>query len=167
MSEPVWQQVRSRAADAPAEIVLGLLTSTLRDYDVPVTAASGTGSAALIAVDRDGRTARACGCEPGSLPRVTVVSTDASGLAALAAVAGDDMLIAIEQPPADRELLATGILGAGFEHGDLTSASTRMRGYVLNRPPPTIFDRYGIAIPEEEVSGRLIETSGSEADAVR
>lgn len=164
--EPVWQRVRSRAADAPAEIVPGLLASTLHDHGIPVAAAAGTGSAALIAVDRGGGIARARGCEPGSCPGVTVVSTDLDGLATLAErVEGEDLLIALEQPPADRELLAAGILGAGFEHGDLTSDSTRMRGYVISTDLlPTILDRYGVAASEEQVSGRTIVTSGEQAD---
>ncbi len=165
--EPVWRQLRSRAADAPAEIVPGLLASTLRAGGVAAAAATGTGSAALIAADRRGRIDRSHGCEPGSCPGLTVVSSDRSGLATLAErVEDDDLLIAIERPAADRELLAIGILGAGFEHGDLTSASTRMRGYVIATDLlPTILDRYGIAVPDEEVSGRLIETTGDEADA--
>ncbi len=164
---PIWRQVVARAADAPAEIVPGLLASTLRAGGVPVAVAAATGSAALIAVDRRGRIGRVRDCEPGSCPGLTVVSTDLGGLAALAArVGGDDLLIAIERPPADGELLAIGVLGAGFERGDLTSASTRMRGYVIATDLlPTILDRFGIAIPGEQVSGRAIETSGAAADA--
>lgn len=163
--ERIWREVRTRAAKAPAEIVPGLLASTLREDGIPVAATENTGSAALIAVDRQGRIERSEGCEPGECPGVTVVTTSLGGLSSLADdVDGDDMLIVIEQPPTERELLAIGIYGAGFEKGDLSSSTTRMRGYVLATDLlPTILDRYGVAIPDD-ITGRVIETEGTEAD---
>ena len=38
----IWEQVRTRAAKAPAQIVPGLLASTLRDNGIPVSAAKGS-----------------------------------------------------------------------------------------------------------------------------
>ena len=63
-----WRQVRDRAEDAPANIVPGLLATTLRERGIPAAAAADTGSAALIAVDEDGRIERTHGCEPGECP---------------------------------------------------------------------------------------------------
>lgn len=163
---PTWRAIRTRAADAPAELVPGLLAATLRRRGVPIAAEPGLGLPALIAADRRGLIDRTRDCEPGRCGGVTVVRAQAAELGELAgAVSGDDMLIAFEQPSADGELLALGILGAGFERGDLTSPSTRMRGYVLATDLlPTILGRYGIAVPEEAVTGRAIETEGEVAD---
>ncbi len=163
----IWSEVRTRAEDAPANIVPGLLATALRSEGIPVAAAPDTGLAALIAADEDGRVERTEGCEPGECPGVTVVTTSLSGLEDLAGrVEGEDLLIAIERPPSDRELLAIGIYGAGFERGDLSSPTTRMPGYVLATDLlPTILDRYGVEIPADDVMGRVIETEGAEADA--
>ena len=74
---------------------------------------------------------------------------------------GSDLLIAIERPPpAKNRALAIGIAGRGFG-GNLTSASTRMDGYVLSTDlAPTILERLGVAIPSE-MSGQPIEAEGS------
>lgn len=161
----VWRRVRSRAEEAPAQIVPGLLASTLRRHGVPVSAGPSAGSAALIAADRRGLIERTRGCEPGRCAGVTVIATEPARLGGLAErLSGEDLLIAIERPLGTGRLLAIGILGAGFEAGDLTSPTTRMRGYVLSTDLlPTILDRYGIAVPAEGVTGRAIETTGPEA----
>ena len=72
----------------------------------------------------------------------------------------DDLLIAIERaPPAKNGALAIGIAGRGFE-GELTSDSTRTRGYVLSTDiAPTILDRLGIGIPSA-MSGQPIRAEG-------
>ncbi len=74
------------------------------------------------------------------------------------------MLIAFERPPAaEREVLAIGAAGEGFE-GNLTSDTTRTPGFVLATDlAPTILDLYGIDQPEE-MSGSPIRTEG-ERDA--
>jgi hypothetical protein len=74
---------------------------------------------------------------------------------------GDDLLIAIEPPPpAKNRALAIGIAGRGFD-GNLTSASTRMDGYVLATDvAPTILDRLGVPVPSQ-MSGQPIEVEGS------
>lgn len=162
-----WSRALERAQDAPAQISPGLLAATLDESGVTVSARPLTGSAALIAVDPDGHILRARGCRPPACPGVTVTAGGLDTLSQLAAAidpAGDDLLIAIERPPSDRDLLTIGILGGGFGNGDLTSATTRMDGYVLTTDLlPTILARYGIAVPEE-VSGRIIETTADEPD---
>jgi hypothetical protein len=160
-----WREVRDRAADAPADIEPGLLASELKSAGVPIAARPLAGSPALIAVDEYGRVRRTSQCESGECTGVSVTSVtlaELPGLAARATERPDDLLIALERPPADRELLAVGIAGAGFSGGGtLTSQSTRMDGYVLSTDVlPTILAIYGLPVPDA-VSGRAIETTGS------
>jgi hypothetical protein len=84
--------------------------------------------------------------------------------ALIARLRGDDMLIAFERPPAaEREVLAIGAAGEGFE-GNLTSDTTRTPGFVLATDiAPTILDVYDIPLPEE-MSGSPIRSEG-ERDA--
>jgi hypothetical protein len=72
-----------------------------------------------------------------------------------------DILIAIARPAGDSdEPLPIGIAGRGF-HGDLTSDSTRMDGYVLSTDvAPTILERLGIEVPSQ-MSGQPITAKGS------
>jgi hypothetical protein len=116
-----------RAESAPADIVPGLLGSTL--------AASGEGFRVVEGP-----------------PRVL------GGL--VAALRGNDLLVAIERPPpAANEALAIGIAGRGFG-GNLTSDSTRMDGYVLSTDvAPTILGRLGVDAPAE-MSGRPVRAGG-------
>jgi hypothetical protein len=74
---------------------------------------------------------------------------------------GNDLLIAIERaPPEKNGALAIGIAGRGFI-GDLTSDSTRTDGYVLSTDiAPTILGRLGIAVPSA-MSGQPIRAGGS------
>jgi hypothetical protein len=74
---------------------------------------------------------------------------------------GNDLLIAIERaPPEENGALAIGIAGRGF-HGELTSDSTRTKGYVLSTDiAPTILRRLGLPVPSE-MSGQPIRAEGS------
>jgi hypothetical protein len=78
----------------------------------------------------------------------------------VAGLRGEDLLIAIEQPPpAKNEALAIGIVGRGFD-GNLTSDSTRLDGYVLSTDvAPTILERLRVAVPSE-MSGQPIRAEG-------
>jgi hypothetical protein len=73
---------------------------------------------------------------------------------------GNDLLIAIERaPPEKNHALAIGIAGGGFD-GNLTSDSTRLDGYVLSTDvAPTILTRFGIAVPSA-MSGQGIRAEG-------
>jgi hypothetical protein len=79
---------------------------------------------------------------------------------------GGSLLIAIERaPPAENHFLAIGIAGHGF-HGNLTSDSTRLEGYVLSTDiAPTILHWFGIATPAE-MSGQPIGAKGTVDAAV-
>ena len=167
---PDWGVIVERAEDAPAEIVPGLLASTLREDGsppMPMRADSLLTTPALMAADRAGRVGRTrpFACLDRRCAGVAVVPATLGQLPALIArLRGDDMLIAFERPPAaEREVLAIGAAGPGFD-GNLTSDTTRTPGFVLATDlAPTILDRYGLEEPEE-MSGSPIRSEG-ERDA--
>jgi hypothetical protein len=86
-----------------------------------------------------------------TLPRLVVLVRE---------LRGNDLVIAIERaPPEKNRQLAIGIAGRGFD-GDLTSDSTRTDGYVLSTDiAPTILGRFGIAVPSA-MSGQAIRGEG-------
>ncbi len=161
---PDWGVIVERAEDAPAEIVPGLLASTLRDEGgVPMRADSLLTTPALMAADRAGRVGRAkpFACLDRRCAGVAVVPSTLGELPALVGrLRGDDMLIAFERAPAaEREVLAIGVAGEGFD-GNLTSDTTRTSGFVLATDlAPTILERYGLEVPEE-MSGSAIRSEG-------
>jgi hypothetical protein len=168
---PGWEGIVERADDAPAEIVPGLLASTLREEASPpvrMRADSLLGAPALMAADREGRVPRTrpFACLDRSCPGVTAVPAVLGQLPALIdrlgsdGEGGGDMLIAIERPPPEeRDVLAVGIAGEGFD-GNLSSDTTRTPGFVLATDvAPTILGRYGIEIPDE-MSGSPIRSEG-------
>ena len=157
-----WQRVLERAESAPAQIVPGLLGSTLEDAGIPVAVDERGGLASLIGVDRDGaaRAVDANGCSSGCGPGLTVTRLGAGQLAALAGRLGpDDTLIAIaDGTDSEQQLLPAGVAGLGA--GDLTSDSTRTDGLVISTDiAPTVLDRLGVAVPSE-VKGSAIEVAG-------
>jgi hypothetical protein len=157
-----WRDVRSRADSVPADILPGMLGSTLTRADVTrIHALRSAASTALPIVDEHGRVA-APRCHGRGCPSVAVASPDPAGVRSLAKdLRGDDLLIALGRPPPRANHgLALGIAGRGFD-GTLISDSTRMRGYVLSTDlAPTILDRLGIAVPGE-MSGEPIRTDGT------
>lgn len=162
-----WDEIVARADSAPAEIVPGLLGSTLRERGIPIRADALLATPALMAADLDGSVLRTSPfeCLDRRCPGVAVVPASLSQLPALVdRLRGGDMLIAIERPPPDElEVLAAGVAGDGFD-GNLTSDTTRTPGFVLATDvAPTILERYGIPEPGE-FSGSPIETEG-EVDA--
>ena len=74
---------------------------------------------------------------------------------------GNDLVVAIERaPPEKNRQLAVGVAGRGFD-GDLTSDSTRTDGYVLATDiAPTILERLGVPVPSA-MSGQAIRAEGS------
>jgi hypothetical protein len=147
---PWWEAVVERAESAPAEIVPGLLTSSLE--------AAGLGVRA--------RGEASCAFSPGGThPPDVALEVREMSLAEAASLAGSlpskDLLIAIARPTGESDdPPAVGIAGAGFD-GNLTSGSTRTDGYVLSTDvAPTILDRFGVDVPSE-MSGQAIESEGS------
>ncbi len=163
-----WLAVDERAESAPADIVPGLLASTLEGAGLRVSV--GAGTSCTFSSPTSGRQQQAVspkklsggphrhphrakafevrGSTPGSLPSL------------VRSLHGNDLLIAIEKPPPPKnEALAIGIAGRGFD-GDLTSDSTRTDGYVLSTDiAPTILRRFGLPIPSQ-VSGQAIRAEG-------
>ena len=155
-----WAEIADRASDVPAEIVPGLLASTLEDEGVPIRADEGAGLAKLMAADEAGRIDAAQG-RSGARPRgVTVRETDPSQLQKLVdGLRADDLLIAIERPPPSFRTLTIAVAGEGFD-GLLTSESTRTDGLVTSTDiAPTILERYGIDVPDE-MNGEPITSTG-------
>jgi hypothetical protein len=160
---PGWDQIADRGENAPADIVPGLLGSTLGDGGVPVSADRLLTTPSLIAVDREGEIPRTepLACVQSSCPGLSVVPARPEGLAALVGrLRGEDLLIAIERaPPPRRDTLTIAVAGSGFD-GNLTSDTTRAPGFVIATDiAPTILDRFSLAIPEE-MNGNPMESEG-------
>ncbi len=160
----LWERTVERAESAPGNIVPGLLASTLLEAGVPVAAEADSGLATLIGVDRRGavRIAGSAACELGCGPGLSVLRSRRAELPALAGTLGpDDLLIAIAAgQAAEQALLPTGIAGAGFENGNLTSASTRTDGIVISTDiAATVLDRLEVEVPDE-VNGSQITSEG-------
>lgn len=159
-----WRAVMERAESAPAEIVPGLLASTLEAAGVGVVKGSGASCAFFPPPARIQVPAKRLIGASAPHPRGSFEVRGAllRQLPALVSrLRGNDLLIAIERPPPanDREL-AIGIAGRGFD-GNLTSASTRTNGYVLSTDiAPTVLQQLGVGIPSP-VSGQPIRSEGS------
>jgi hypothetical protein len=158
----LWARTLKRADSAPADIVPGLLASTIAEAAIPVATSGGSDLASLIAVNRHGRVhvvrGEACrlGCEKGfSLIRARVGELPRI----VRGLDENDLLIAIASGlRAEQTLLPVGIAGKGF-HGNLTSASTRTEGIVTTTDiAPTVLERLGLDVPDE-VNGTEITSS--------
>ena len=155
---PHWEQIVQRADSAPAEIVPGLLASSLLSGGIRSQAAPAAKSAELMAAHRDGAVGVA------NFGRLTVLS---SGMGVvrkeLTGMPADELLIAFVEPSRGRKVVPIGIAGGGFE-GNLTSDSTRTNGYVLSTDiAPTILRRFGIRTASG-MDGEPIRAGGT-ADA--
>jgi hypothetical protein len=162
--ERLWARTVRRAEGAPADVLPGLLASTLLDAGVPVAAEADSGLATLIAVDRGGVVRIADDCGAGCGPGFTVMRSRMPEIPALLdGLSGDDLLIAVAAGArAEQQLLPVGIAGPGYR-GDLTSSSTRTDGVVTTTDiAPTVLEAFGVAVPDE-VNGSDI-TSGEERD---
>ena len=171
----LWRAVVERADSAPADIVPGLLATSLERAGRSARATADAGSAALVAANGEGRVRTAATCCPGEMPAarsraagMTITSVEPGRLPSLVrGLRGEDLLIAIERPPPEEDgrQLSIGIAGRGFE-GQLTSDSTRLDGLVLSTDlAPTILERLDVEVPEE-MSGSTIRADGA-ADPAR
>ena len=151
---PNWEQIVHRADGAPADIVPGLLASSLVASGIRSAAVPAAGSAALLAARRDG----VVGADGGT---VTVISAGVGVAGKLVTgLAGDGLIIAFASPPPGNDrALPIGIAGRGFG-GDLTSDSTRSDGYVLSTDiAPTILRWLGVPVPSQ-MDGQPIRSEG-------
>ena len=160
-----WQAVVSRADSAPADIVPGLLASTLRRAGVAVRVGGGASCTFSAPPFSDGRarsTKKLSGTpHTDGQPTLEVRNGNLGEVSSLIGnLRGDDLLIAIEKPPPpDNEALSIAIAGRGFD-GNLTSDSTRLDGFVLSTDiAPTVISRFGVVVPSE-MSGQAIESDG-------
>jgi hypothetical protein len=157
-----WQTVVERAEDVPADLVPGLLASTLLGGGVPMRADPEAGAATLLAADRNGRIILVdpARCPARGCPGVMVEESTVEGLPALIErLRGADMLIAFERPPPAIRVLTFAIAGSGFS-GLVTSDSTRFPGLVTSTDiGPTILERFGIDSPDE-MNGETIRAEG-------
>ncbi len=158
---PTWDRVVARARSAPADLVPGLLASTLEAAGVPVAAEADGGVATLIVVDGEGTVPIARGCPRGCPSGLSLVSASVGELERLTTgLDRGDLLIAVAAGQrGEQELLPIGIAGPGFE-GNLSSASTRTEGVVTATDiAPTVLEHFGVEIPDE-ISGSAITSEG-------
>jgi hypothetical protein len=168
--ERLWARTVKRAESAPANIVPGLLASTLAGAGVAVAAEADSGLATLMAVDRDGtvRIAEASACRAGCGTGLSVLRTRLDELPGIVDRLGpEDLLIAIAAGArADQELLPAGIAGPGFD-GNLTSASTRTDGIVTTTDiAPTVIEHFGLELPDEMNGSEITAADGRDPAAV-
>ncbi len=161
----VWDPVVQRAREAPADLEPGLLASAIgegSDSDLELRAAPFLGPASLVAVDRAGRLVESRRCAELRCPGATVIAIEPGEIGELVdGLSGDDLLIVIARPLplAQGRPLPIGVAGKGFD-GNLTSGSTRLRGFVLSTDvAPTVLDRLGLPIPEA-MNGQPIRAEG-------
>jgi hypothetical protein len=161
---PHWRQIVERADSAPADLVPGLFAAALKSDHKTIAAAMHLGLPSLLAADRHGLVLRAHTGLGTDRCNATVCVRDVrvSDLGRLLALTGhDDLLIVLERPPPRPDhQLTIGIAGRGFE-GNLTSDSTRLRGYVLATDlAPTVLRWLGAPVPSE-MNGEPIRSGGS------
>lgn len=162
---PQWGRIVDRAEAAPADLVPGLLATALKPSRGTVAAGFGLALPSLLAADRKGLLLRFGGPRPSRLgrcsARVCIAGLEVTQLHRLSqSLHAGELLIAIERPPPapDRQL-TIGIAGGGFR-GNLTSDSTRLRGYVLSTDvAPTILDWLGARVPSQ-IGGEPIHSEG-------
>lgn len=164
-----WRAVEERADSAPADIVPGLLASTLESAGVRVRVGGGASCTfsrpppEAQAIQRSSKKLSAAS-HPHPQPTFEAESRTLGQLPSLVrSLRGDDLLIAIERaPPAKKNgALAIGIAGKNSSiRGGLTSDSTRTDGYVLSTDvAPTILERFGLEVPSA-MSGQPIRAEG-------
>jgi hypothetical protein len=162
----VWERITKRAEDAPANVIPGLLASTLEDAGLGASSATADGLVPLIAADREGEIDLVDGlCRTGCPPGLVVGRADFGQLDDLVARLGpDDLLITFAAGSrSEQPLWPVGLAGAGFD-GNLTSDSTRTDGVVLATDvAPTVLERLGVEVPDE-MNGSPIRAEG-ERDA--
>ena len=163
LEEGVWDRIVRRAEDVPANVIPGLLGSTLESAGFRSASEPADGLAPLIAADRNGdidlTSDGACArdCPPG----MSVVRAEFAELGDLVRGLGpDDLLIAFAAGSrSEQPLWPTGIAGSGFD-GNLTSDSTRTDGVVLATDvAPTILEWLGVDVPDE-MNGSTIRAEG-------
>jgi hypothetical protein len=158
-----WETITERAASAPADVVPGLLASTLEVEGLAARAQRAAGLGRLLAADRAGffEPYGPRSCPPAGCAGLRVLAADRTRLERLVRnVGAGELLIAIERPPPGFRTLTIAIAGAGFGSGLVTSDTTRTHGLVgANDVAPTILDWLGVPEPDE-MNGEPIRAEG-------
>jgi len=157
-----WDEVRERAESAPAELVPGLLASTLERAGLPAGAEPTVQLGRLIAANRAGRVGtdppggcRGRGCGSLRVEEATIAELRKR----VRRMREGELLIALERPPPQFRTLTIGIAGEGFD-GLLTSDSTRTDGLVASTDiAPTVLGHFGVPVPGE-MNGQSIRSAG-------
>ena len=179
-----WKLIAGRAADAPADIVPGLLASTVRGAGGHVGYAGPRASRnreAAVAADRAGKVERVSLTAPDAIAAAArrlwrrsdlLVAKLAPGPPGIGQLRGvltarrsQDLVLVIQDPShITRRLVAMGT--AGLEGGTtLYSGSTRTEGVVSSTDvAPTVLERLGIDVPKD-MSGKAIEARGDASPA--
>jgi hypothetical protein len=166
----LWERTVARAESAPANVVPGLLASTLERAGVPVSAEAAMGLATLIGVDEQGAVPISDNglCDTGCGPGLSVLRVRLGELRRLVDALGpDDLLIAFAAGQrAPQQLLPAGIAGEGYG-GNLTSASTRTEGVVSSIDlAPTVLEHFGIEVPDEMNGSEITSADERDPEAV-
>ncbi len=172
-----FRRARTRADDAPGDVIPGLLADTVRRRGRSSAYVGVVGfpqTEAVVAADRKGRVERVSLGTIGTFADralriwqqydlvVARFPDDEAGLAALDRVVAeretDDLILVVRGPPAGRgRLLPAGMLGPGAEQQVLYSPTTRRVGLVaVTDFPTTALDHLAIPVPDE-MDGRVID----------
>jgi hypothetical protein len=162
-----WKLVTHRADSAPADIVPGLLSSTLQAAGVGVRVRGGTSCTFSVPASPAATATppKKLSEAPHPDPARGTFEVRGASLGEVSSLVrhlhGTVLLMAIARPSGKSDApLPIGIAGSGFD-GNLTSDSTRTDGYVLSTDvAPTVLKRFGIGIPSE-MSGQPIRSKGS------
>jgi hypothetical protein len=163
-SVPEWRSIVDRAGGVPADVVPGLLATTLRSQGVLVRVERRVTDPALIVADAEGRVRwlppKFIPCRRPLCVGVTLLEETLHNTRRLVGrLRGNDLLIALATPRGGSQTVPIGVAGSGFD-GNLTSDSTRTDGYALSADiAPTILRRYGLDIPDE-MEGEPIRAVG-------
>ncbi len=159
--ERLWRTTVERAESAPANIVPGLLATTVLDAGIQVSAEADSGLSTLIAVDREGEVELAAQCGAGCGPGLSVLRARPVELRSILDSLGPgDLLIALAAGARGAQvLLPVGFAGPGFD-GNVTSDSTRTDGVITTTDlAPTVLDALGVEVPAE-MNGAAARSSG-------
>ena len=182
-----WASIVRRARGAPADIVPGLLASTVERAggSVAYAGVDGGDPVALAAADRAGAIGRfSASPAPGFAARalalwrprsLLVARLPAGGAGAraldrvLAARRPGDLVFVAEAPPREPlTLLATGVVGAGIGGGVVRSDTTRRDGLVAaTDASATVLRALGIATPKKMQGERIESRAAHGAGYVR
>lgn len=181
-----WLDANARAETAPADVVPGLLASSVpggvayagvdgRDQIEAVAAADRTGRIPVVSIGKAESLAdRAMQLLDRHRLVVVGLPTGYPGDAVLnelrRARRPADLLLALQAPPPRRapQMLPTAAYGIGIEAGQLTSRTTRLEGVAAGIDvAPTILEHLGLQVPDEMTGQRMTVEGRPDAQALR